>query len=56
MNKDHIMAEVRRNGEKLSERFDNNPDKLFEHFKEEEKKSKTRVRNFQTKKKRPATR
>jgi len=51
MEQDQIISEVRKNREKLSERFDNNLDKLFEHFKIEEKKSKFRIKNFQPKKK-----
>ena len=38
MEQDHIISEVRKNREKLSEQFDNNLDKLFEYFKKEEKK------------------
>jgi len=51
MEQDQIISEVRKNREKLSERFDNKLDKLFEHFKIEEKKSKLRIKNFQPKKK-----
>ena len=51
MEQDHIISEVRKNREKLSERFNNDLDKLFEHFKKEQKKSKTKLKNFQPKKK-----
>jgi len=51
MEQDHIISEVRKNREKLSERFNNDLDKLFEHFKKEQKKSKTKVKNFQAGKK-----
>ena len=37
MEQDHIISEVRKNREKLSERFNNDLDKLFEHFKKEQK-------------------
>jgi inorganic pyrophosphatase len=51
MEQDHIISEVRKNREKLSERFDNDLDKLFEHFKKEEKKSKANLKDLQPKKK-----
>ncbi len=51
MEQDHIISEVRKNREKLSEQFDNDLDKLFEYFKKEEKKSKSKLKNLQPKKK-----
>ncbi len=51
MEQDHIISEVRKNREKLSERFNNDLNKLFEHFKKEEKKSKSKLKNFQQMKK-----
>lgn len=51
MKQDHIISEVRKNREKLSEQFNNDLDKLFEHFKKDEKKSKSKLRNFQSEKK-----
>lgn len=51
MEQDHIISEVRKNREKLSEQFNNDLDKLFEHFKKEEKKNKSKPKNFQPKKK-----
>jgi len=51
MEQDHIISEVRKNREKLSKQFNNDLDKLFEHFKKEEKKSKLKLKNFQPKKK-----
>ena len=51
MEQDHIISEVRKNREKLSEQFNNDLDKLFDHFKKEEKKSKSKLKNFQSKKK-----
>jgi len=51
MEQDHIISEVRKNREKLSEQFHNDLDKLFKHFKKEEKKSKSKLKNFQPKKK-----
>ena len=51
MEQDHIISEVRKNREQLSGRFNNDLDKLFEHFKKEQKKSKAKVKSFQTKKK-----
>jgi len=47
MEQDHIISEVQKNREQLSERFNNDLDKLFEHFKKEQKKPKTKVKNFQ---------
>ncbi len=51
MEQDHIISEVRKNREKLSEKFNNDLDKLFDHFKKEEKKSKSKLKNFQPNKK-----
>ena len=51
MEKDHIISEVRKKREQLSERFNNDLDKLFEYFKKEQSKSKTKVKNFQARKK-----
>jgi len=51
MKQDNIISEVRKNREQLSARFDHDLDKLIAFFQEEEKKSKSRLRNFQDKKK-----
>jgi inorganic pyrophosphatase len=51
MEHDNIISEVRKNREKLSEQFHNDLDKLFEYFKKEEKKSNSKLKNFQPKKK-----
>ena len=51
MEQDHIISEVRKSREKLSEQFNNDLDKLIEHFKKKEKKSKSKLKNFQAKKK-----
>lgn len=51
MEQDHIVSEVRKNQEKLSEQFNNDLDKLFEHFKKEENIYKSKLKNFQPKKK-----
>jgi len=51
MEQDHIISEVRMNREQLSERFNNDLDKLFEHFKKEQNKTKPNVKNLQARKK-----
>lgn len=55
MEQDHIISEVRKNREKLSARFNHDLNKLFDHFKKEQKKSKAKVKNFQPKKKADST-
>lgn len=51
MEKDHIISEVRKNREKLSARFNHDLDKIFDYLKKEQKQSKEKVKNFQSKKK-----
>ena len=51
MEQDQIISEVRRVREELSARFDNDLDKLFAHFKEQEKKSKEKFIDLPRRKK-----
>lgn len=51
MEQDKIISEVRKNREELSARFDHDLDKMIAFFQKEEKKSKSKLRNFQNKKK-----
>lgn len=55
MGQDKIISEVRKAREELSARFDHDLDKLVTFFQEEEKKSKTKLKNLQDKKKRTST-
>lgn len=51
MEQDKIISEVRKVREQLSARFDHDLDKLVAFFQEEEKKSVSKLRNFQNKRK-----
>ena len=51
MEQDKIISEVRKVREQLSARFDHDLDKLVAFFQEEEKKSASKLRNFQNKRK-----
>jgi len=55
MKQDTIISEVRKTREKLSARFDHDLDKLVAFFQQEEKKSKSKLKNFQNKKKKATT-
>jgi hypothetical protein len=51
MEQDKIISEVRLARERLSFRFDNDIDRIVAFFQEEEKKNKSKIRNFQRKQK-----
>jgi inorganic pyrophosphatase len=55
MEQDHIISEVRKNREELSARFNHDLNKLFDHYKKEQKKSKAKVKNYQPEKKADST-
>lgn len=50
MEQDPIIAKVRKNREALLARFDNDLDKLYAHIKDQEKKSKVKLKDFRRKK------
>lgn len=55
MEQDKIILEVRKAREQLSARFDHDLDKLVAFFQDEEKKSASKLKNVQKKKKKVST-
>jgi hypothetical protein len=55
MEQDKIISEVRKAREELSARFGHDLEKLVAFFQQEEKKSKSKLINFQNKKKKTST-